>query len=457
MTPATRTITSTSNNKDGDVEARLRSVEASLAQVTIALQEMNHMLNGDDVKGWIFTCEQFFFIDEIPENQKVKLISVHLFDTALLWHRQFIRLNREAKYTPGHKCSGQLYSIVILDDEELEGEEEYIEEESLMSEEDREFEGTSDVELLMFCVYPNTGVNLLNMEGQTKENGVDPELFVVVDTFVDVFEVPNELPPKRSHDHRIPLLPNTQPVNIRPYRYPPMQKDAIEVMVKELLDSGVIKPSNIKDKFPIPNIEELIEELHGAAIFSMLDLSISIEFIEGLPKSQGKNVILVVVDKLSKYAHFITLAHPFTAQKVAQAFLDNVYKLHGMPESIVSDRDKKTPFETVYRIPLPIHVPYLGGLSKVEVVDKTLKDREEFIQTLKFHLLRAQNRMKQQADKGRSERQFGIGDWVLLKLQPHRQVTVRMGTQHKFSPKYYGPFKDISRVGQVAYQLELNS
>ncbi|GKC72680.1 retrotransposable element Tf2, partial [Tanacetum coccineum] len=64
-----------------------------------------------------------------------------------------------------------------------------------------------------------------------------------------------------------------------------------------------------------------------------------------------------------------------------------------------------TPFETVYGIPPPIHVPYLGGLSKVEGVDRTLKDREEFIQTLKFHLLRAQNRMKQQADKGRSERQ----------------------------------------------------
>ena len=63
---------------------------------------------------------------------------------------------------------------------------------------------------------------------------------------------------------------------------------------------------------------------------------------------------------------------------------------------------QSTPFEIVYGIPPSIHVPYLGGLSKVEAVDRTLKAREDAIQTVKFHLLRAQNRMKQQADKGRS-------------------------------------------------------
>ncbi|GJX54847.1 reverse transcriptase [Tanacetum coccineum] len=151
--------------------------------------------------------------------------------------------------------------------------------------------------------YPNTGLHLMTMEETVPiKVKVEPRLQEVIDAHAEVFAVPNKLPPMRTQDHRIPLMPGTQPVNIRPYRHPPVQKDAIEAMVRELLDSGVIKHSQssfaspvvmvkkkdnswrmcvdyrqlnkhtIKDKFSIPIIKELIDELCRAVIFNKLDL-----------------------------------------------------------------------------------------------------------------------------------------------------------------------------------------
>ena len=67
--------------------------------------------------------------------------------------------------------------------------------------------------------------------------------------------------------------------------------------------------------------------------------AVSMDFVGGLPKSQRLDVVMVGVDRLTKYVYFIGLSHPYSAAKVAALFAQNVLKLHGMPTSIVSDRD----------------------------------------------------------------------------------------------------------------------
>ncbi|GKA73125.1 retrotransposable element Tf2 [Tanacetum coccineum] len=136
--------------------------------------------------------------------------------------------------------------------------------------------------------------------------------------------------------------------------------------------------------------------------------------------------------------HFIPPSHHYTAFTVSQAFLDNIYKLHGLPKLIVSDMDTfflsrfwKELFQVSLHMSLTYH-PQTDRHTKVdnrsiEFYLRSLAAREAAIDLLKFHLKRAQNRMKMVADKRRIEREF----------------------------IYYGMFRILAKVGKVAYKLEL--
>jgi hypothetical protein len=87
------------------------------------------------------------------------------------------------------------------------------------------------------------------------------------------------------------------------------------------------------------------DALHPVGLLQPLEVpfqvweDISLDFVEGLPKVHDKSVILMVVDRFSKYAHFIALSHPYTIISVARAFFEAIVCLHGFPSSIVSDRE----------------------------------------------------------------------------------------------------------------------
>jgi len=253
------------------------------------------------------------------------------------------------------------------------------------------------------------------------------------------------------------------------------------------------------------------------------------DFIVGLPAYKGHTCIFMVVDRFSKGIHLGMLPMQHTTQGVAQLFMEMVGKIHGIPRSIVSDRDPLftskfwqtlfslsgtkirmssayhpqtdgqtevanrvveqylrafvhrkpstwgrfllwversyntsvhsttglTPFEVTFGRKPPNYPRYVEGSAQIEAVDEWLSQREEVIMLLKQKLLKAQACMKNITDEHRRDHNFNIGDWVLVKLRPYKQTTVKGSTHSKLAKRFFEPFQIIERLGPVAYKLAL--
>nr|GEZ08492.1 hypothetical protein [Tanacetum cinerariifolium] len=187
---------------------------------------------------------------------------------------------------------------------------------------------------------------------------------------------------------------------------------------------------------------------------------ITMDFVLGLPKiPSGYDSIWVIGDRLTKSAYFLPMKKMDSIEKQAQLYLKEIVCRHGVPVSIILDRDSL--FTSRFLETLQKALGTQLNLSTAYHPEMDGQTRERFrrwktykIVQIKNWLLTARRRQKSYANVRRKPMEFEVCDMVMLKVSPWKGV-IRFGKCGKLSPWYIGPFEITKRIGPVAYKLEL--
>ncbi|XP_074297249.1 uncharacterized protein LOC141627954 [Silene latifolia] len=404
----------------------------------------------------------------------------------------------------------------------------------------------------------------VSMKEDTSAESEEPSIMRVLEDNKDLMpdSLPMSLPPRRSVDHQIELLPGTRPPARGPYRMAPPELAELRKQLDDLIRSGSIRPSKVpygapmlfqkkqdgslrlcidyralnkltmRNRYPIPldinwewsidrkrAFERLKEAVMQEPVLALPDItkpfevetnasdyalggvllqeghpvafesrklngaetryaaqekellaimkddvieytktclicqqdkgekqkpggllnplpvptrpweSISMDFISGLPKVGALSVILVIVDRFSKYATFIPLPKACSAEETATMFFRHVVKYWGLPQ--IADT--------------------YGGRTKK--AHEYVKEWNVNAEIARAYLEKASRRMKKWADQNRRPREFKVGDMVMVKLNKEQMRFLR-GRDKRLVRKYEGPIQVIKRIGEVAYNLD---
>nr|GEY39045.1 putative reverse transcriptase domain-containing protein [Tanacetum cinerariifolium] len=192
---------------------------------------------------------------------------------------------------------------------------------------------------------------------------------------------------------------------------------------------------------------------------------VTMDFINKLPRTRsGHDSIWVIVDRLTKSAHFLPVREDYKTEKLARLYINEIIARHDVHMSIISDRDSyftsrfwkslQKALGTRLDLSTTYH-PETDGQREGKILGpEIVQETTDKIFQIKERLKVARDRQKSYVDNRRKPLEFSVGDKVLLKVSPRKGV-VCFGKRSKLSPRYVGLFKIVKRIGPIAYRLRL--